>query len=136
MPCKDTTSQISIVLDQNDKLLDFEYSKMTCNKEIGGNTGFREYCLGKSIETLSKLEFSDLVADLNIQDQEKQFLFFLEWISLGVALDQYQGRLTPKDDLRMTSRILIVINNKPINKYECKLLTLGFIKFNFFIIFL
>ena len=62
MPCKDTTSQISIVLDQNDKLLDFEYSKMTCNKEIGGNTGFREYCLGKSIETLSKLEFSDLVA--------------------------------------------------------------------------
>ena len=47
MPCKDTTSQISIVLDQNDKLLDFEYSKMTCNKEIGGNTGFREYCLGK-----------------------------------------------------------------------------------------
>jgi|TARA_B100001750_G_C15461223_1_gene574429 hypothetical protein len=100
MPCKDTTSQISIVLDQNDKLLDFEYSKMTCNKEIGGNTGFREYCLGKSIETLSKLEFSDLVADLNIQDQEKQFLFFLEWSALGVALDQYQGRLTPKDDDR------------------------------------
>ena len=73
---------------------------MTCSKEIGGNTGFREYCLGKSIETLSKLEFSDLVADLNIQDQEKQFLFFLEWSALGAALDQYQGRLTPKDDDR------------------------------------
>ena len=100
MPCKDTTSQISIVLDQNDKLLDFEYSKMTCNKEIGGNTGFREYCLGKSIETLSKLEFSDLVADLNIQDQEKQFLFFLEWSALGAALDQYQGLLNPKDKER------------------------------------
>jgi len=100
MPCKDTTSQISIILDKNDKLLNFEYSKMTCSKEIGGNTGFREYCLGKSIETLSKLEFNALVVDLDLQDPDKQFLFFLEWSALGAALDQYQGRLTPKDDDR------------------------------------
>ena len=77
MPCKDTTSQISIVLDHNDKLLNFEYSKKTCNKEIGGNTGFREHCLGKSIETLSKLEFSDLLVVLNLKDPDVQFLFFL-----------------------------------------------------------
>ena len=100
MPCKDTTSQINIILDKNDKLLNFEYSKMTCSKEIGGNTGFREYCLGKSIEILSKLEFNDLVVDLDLQDPDKQFLFFLEWSALGVALDQYQGRLPPKDDDR------------------------------------
>jgi len=100
MPCKDTTSQISIILDKNDKLLNFEYSKMTCSKEIGGNTGFREYCLGKSIETLSKLEFNALVVDLDLQDPDKQFLFFLEWSALGVALDQYLGRLTPNDDDR------------------------------------
>ncbi|MBC8285240.1 MAG: hypothetical protein H8E32_15610 [Nitrospinae bacterium] len=100
MPCKDTTSQISIVLDCNDTLLDFEYSKMTCNKEIGGGTGFREYCLGKHIETLSNLEFNDLVAELDLKDTENQFLFFLEWSALEAALDQYQGRLTPKDDDR------------------------------------
>lgn len=100
MPCKDTTSQISIVLDCNDNLLDFEYSKITCNKEIGGGTGFREYCLGKSIETLSKLEFNDLVDDLNLRDSEEQFLFFLEWSALGSALDQYQGRSAPKDEDR------------------------------------
>ena len=100
MPCKDTTSQISIILDHNDKLLNFEYSKMTCNKEIGGNTGFREYCLGKSVENLSELEFNDLFLELNLQEPENQFLLFLEWSALGAALDQYQGRLTPKDDER------------------------------------
>jgi len=100
MPCKDTTSQISIILDHNDKLLNFEYSKMTCNKEIGGNTGFREYCLGKSVDNLSKLEFNDLLLELDLQEPENQFLFFLEWSALGAALDQYQGRLTPKDDER------------------------------------
>ena len=97
MPCKDTTSQINIVLDSNDHLLDFQYSKMTCNKEIGGGTGFREFCLGKAAHTLSELEFSDLTNDLNLQDTESQFLLYLEWSALGAALDQYQGRVAPEE---------------------------------------
>ena len=97
MPCKDTTSQISIILDYNDNLLDFEYTKATCNKEIGGNTGFREFCIGKSIEVLSILEFNDLVEKLGLQEQETQFLFYLEWSALIAALDQYQGLLPAKN---------------------------------------
>ena len=100
MPCKDTTSHISIILDCNDKLLDFEYIKATCNKKIGGNTGFREFSIGKPIKVLSNLEFNDLVEILGLQDSETQFLFFLEWSALGAALDQYQGLLPPKDDER------------------------------------
>ncbi len=100
MPCKDTTSQISIVLDSKDNLLDFEYSKMTCNKEIGGGTGFREFCLGKPVENLSELEFSDLINVFDLPDTESQFLLYLEWSALSAALDQYQGRLVPKEDDR------------------------------------
>ena len=100
MPCKDTTSQISIILDNKDRLIDFEYTKSTCNKEIGGNTGFREYCIGKPIDNLSKQEFSDLIKILGLQDPDDQFLFFLEWSALGNALDQYKGLLSPKDGER------------------------------------
>lgn len=100
MPCKDTTSQITIVLDSKDHLLDFEYSKMTCNKEIGGGTGFREFCLGKPVDILSELEFSDLVNTFELLDTESQFLLYLEWSALIAALDQYQGRLIPKEDDR------------------------------------
>jgi len=100
MPCKDTTSQISIVLDSKDHLLDFEYSKMTCNKEIGGGTGFREYCLGKSIDLLSELEFDDLINVFELTDTESQFLLYLEWSALSAAIDQYQGRLVPKEEER------------------------------------
>ena len=100
MPCKDTTSQINIILDNNDHLLDFEYSKMTCNKEIGGGTGFRDYCQGKPVDALSELEFDDLVSQLNLSDTENQFLLFLEWSALGAALDQYQGKLIPDEQDR------------------------------------
>ncbi|MEK9628409.1 MAG: hypothetical protein VW455_05265 [Nitrospinota bacterium] len=100
MPCKDTTAQIRIVLDNKDCLLDFDYSKMTCNKEIGGGTGYREFCIGKSIDVLSQQEFDDLINNLELPDTESQFLLFLEWSALNAALDQYQGRLVPKDEDR------------------------------------
>jgi hypothetical protein len=97
MPCKDTTSKISILLDGNDHLLNFEFSKMTCQKEVGGGTGFRDYCLGKSVDILSELEFQDINDSLELHDTESQFLLFLEWSALGAALDQYQGKLSPND---------------------------------------
>ena len=97
MPCKDTTSKISILLDGNDHLLNFEFSKMTCQKEVGGGTGFLDYCLGKSVETLSEIEFQDINDDLKLHDTESQFLLFLEWSALGAALDQYQGKLAPNE---------------------------------------
>ena len=96
MPCKDTTSEINIVLDKKDHLLNFNYSKKTCNKEVGGGTGFREFCIGKSVDVLVKLEFDKLIELLDLFDSEKQFLLFLEWSALGAALDQYLGRLDPK----------------------------------------
>ena len=40
MPCKDTTAEITIHLDVKDCLVDFAFSKITCNKEIGGGTVF------------------------------------------------------------------------------------------------
>jgi hypothetical protein len=97
MPCKDTTSKINILLDGNDHLLNFEFSKMTCQKEVGGGTGFLDYCLGKSVDTLSEMEFQDINDYLKLHDTESQFLLFLEWSALGAALDQYQGKLSPND---------------------------------------
>ena len=85
------------MLDGNDHLLNFEFSKMTCQKEVGGGTGFLDYCLGKSVETLSEIEFQDINDDLKLYDTESQFLLFLEWSALGAALDQYQGKLAPNE---------------------------------------
>ena len=100
MPCKDTTSQICILLDTKDYLIDFDYSKNTCNKEIGGKTGFSEYCVGKSVSFLVELEFDNIIDLLDLKDSESQFLLFLEWSALSAALDQYLGRLIPKKENR------------------------------------
>ncbi|MBT5376338.1 MAG: hypothetical protein HOL15_05970 [Nitrospinaceae bacterium] len=70
MPCKDTTSQITVILDDNDCLISFDYSKLTCQKTVGGGTGFEVFCRGKSVLALTQLEFSDLVDSLELTGSE------------------------------------------------------------------
>ena len=43
MPCKDTSAEIIINLDTNDCLVHFAFSKITCDKKIGGGTGFAPF---------------------------------------------------------------------------------------------
>ena len=91
MPCKDTTAEITIHLDSNDCLIDFTFSKITCNKEIGGGTGFLEYCRGKSAEEILRLEISELLDFFSLESDEDQFLLYMEWEALQAAIAQLLG---------------------------------------------
>ena len=91
MPCKDTTAEITIHLDEKDCLVDFEFSKITCNKEIGGGTGFLEYCRGKPAEEILDLEFNELLDFFALESDEDQFLLYIEWEALQAAIAQLLG---------------------------------------------
>ena len=91
MPCKDTTAEITIHLDGNDCLIDFTFSKITCNKEIGGGTGFLEYCRGKTAEEILHLEISELLDFFSLESDEDQFLLYMEWEALQAAIAQLLG---------------------------------------------
>ena len=93
MPCKDTTAEITIHLDENDCLIDFTFSKITCNKEIGGGTGFLEYCRGKTAEEILHLEMSELLDFFPLESDEDQFLLYMEWEALQAAIAQLLGFL-------------------------------------------
>ncbi len=91
MPCKDSSSLVKVKLDLEERLLDFDFSKITCSKEIGGGTGYMEYCSGKSAQEILTFDFNDLTRILGMQDPDDQFFLYLEWDALRTALCQYLG---------------------------------------------
>ena len=97
MPCKDTTSRVTVLLDQEDCLVDFDFSKISCNKEIGGGTGYLEYCKGKSIDEIMRLEFQEPLDFLDPESTEGQFFIYLEWDALRTSLAQYLGEVADID---------------------------------------
>jgi hypothetical protein len=91
MPCKDTTSEMSIHLNENNCLVDFAFSKITCSKEIGGDTGFLDYCKGKTAEEILNLEFNELLVFFAFEADEDQFFLYMEWEALQAAIAQLLG---------------------------------------------
>ena len=91
MPCKDTASKVIVFLDDNDRLIDFDFSKITCSKEIGGGTGYLEYCKGKSVEEIMQVDFQMSLEFLNPETDEDQFFLYLEWDALRTSIAQFLG---------------------------------------------
>ena len=93
MPCKDTSSKVTVFLDNNDRLIDFDFSKITCSKSIAGGTGYLEYCKGKSTEELMQIDFQKTLEFLSPKTSEDQFFLYLEWDALRTSIAQYLGDL-------------------------------------------
>lgn len=92
MPCSDSSSGINIYLDLDERLIKFQFAKITCSSEIGGNTGYSKYCSGKTLEDILNLRFQEVVIDLNLQtDEERQYVLFLEWEALRAGIAEYLG---------------------------------------------
>ena len=94
MPCKDTTALMTVRVDHSDCLIGYDYAKLSCDKAIGNGQSFHQYCEGKPIQIILEWEFSKILEDLHLpeEDSENQFLVYLEWSALRSALIQYLGR--------------------------------------------
>src|SRR3989338_5201193 len=91
MPCSDSSSSIALKLDAEERFISFDFAKINCGREITGSTGFSKYCAGKPAAEILKVSYAQAVTDLNLQEEEGQFILYLEWDSLRSALAQYLG---------------------------------------------
>jgi len=92
MPCSDSSSGLNIRLDLNERLVKFDFAKITCSSEIGGGKKLSEFCIGKSLEEMLELDFRMLVSLLDINDdEESQFIMYMELDALKSAIAQYLG---------------------------------------------
>ena len=97
MACKDSTSNMVIKLDNQDRFVSFEFNKLACGSPICGQNGFQQYCRGKNIFEILNFSFPEIVSVLNLEDEEQQFILYLEWDALRAALAAFFG--IQKDDI-------------------------------------
>jgi hypothetical protein len=93
MPCSDSSSGLNIRLDLNERLVKFDFAKITCSGEIGrGDKKLSQFCAGKSLEEILGLDFGMLVSALDLfANEEAQFILYMELDALKSAIVQYLG---------------------------------------------
>jgi len=92
MPCSDSSSGLNIRLDLNERLVKFDFAKITCSSEIDGGKRLSRFCVGKTLEEVLALDFRMLVSALDLnEDEEAQFILYMELDALRSAAVQYLG---------------------------------------------
>ena len=99
MPCNDSSSGLNLRLTHDERLISFEFAKITCSSEISAQTGLSAFCKGKSLSDILDLDFPMVVSALDLnQDDEKQFILYLELDALKAGIAQYLGIDHPSYD--------------------------------------
>ena len=93
MPCKDTTANLRIQINQEERIIDYSFAKLSCSKTVGEGESFKSYCKGKSLNELYSLELEDLFEIASAENEEEKFLLFLEWEAIRACAALYYGRV-------------------------------------------
>ncbi|MCK5012534.1 MAG: hypothetical protein KAS66_01830 [Candidatus Omnitrophica bacterium] len=91
MSCSDSSSSIALKLNNDERFLSFEFTKITCGKEITAYTDYNTYCRGKTLKEIFDVPYREAVENLNAATEEDQFVLYLEWDALRSAIAQYLG---------------------------------------------
>jgi hypothetical protein len=91
MPCSDSSSSIALKFDSDERFISFDFAKITCGREITAKTGYSMYCVGRELPEILKIPYAQAVTDLKLQEEEAQFILYMEWDALRSAIAQYLG---------------------------------------------
>ena len=100
MACDDVTSAIHLRVDLDDRLIDWDYYKITCGREINADGRLKSICAGKPLADIAALRLDDIAAALSLENDDDRFLLSLELEALQNAAGQYLGRTATRADGR------------------------------------
>ncbi len=91
MPCKDVTELLEVVLNADDSLKDYRFSKRTCGQGVGMADLIIEQLRGRSMKELLDKTAQDFLAEFPIPDPVEEFLSLKHLFAIQGALEVYAG---------------------------------------------
>jgi hypothetical protein len=91
MHSKTITSNITIQIDNQDRLVSFEFSKVPCGIKASPDIHYDRYCAGKTLEEIINIPFEQAASVINPESEEDEFSLYVEWEALRTSIAQYLG---------------------------------------------
>ena len=91
MPCKDVTELLEVVLDADDRVKDYTFSKRTCGQGVGMANLLIEQLRGRPAAELQHKTAQEFLAEFPIADPVEEFLSLKHLFAIQSALEVYAG---------------------------------------------
>lgn len=92
MPCDETASEVTVIIDGTERLADYSFEKMTCGKKVGLGGPYLDFAKGRVVDELSEIDFPTILEVYGTSNREEEFLLYLEWQAVREALRAYLGK--------------------------------------------
>lgn len=92
MPCSDVTEMVQVVIDSDDRLKSYSYSKKTCGRGVGVATLLHDVLVGRSVSELLSLDADAFLEDHPVEDELEEFLGLKHFFAVQGALEVLTGR--------------------------------------------
>ncbi len=100
MPCKDITSQVILKIDHQDQIIDFNYTKHTCNKTVGDSSKFLSHLPEYNMFKILDMSFDNILNTIPHKSNQEKLLLFLQWDALQAIISAYLGQESQVDRSR------------------------------------
>lgn len=135
MPCSDVTEMVQVVIDSDDRLKSYTYSKKTCGKGVGVASLLVEHFAGMTVDELLALDAETFLAQHPVDNELEEFLGLKHLFAVQSALEVLTGHEPggPEDlcaaaeirydqgDLVIEARILVdLVTEKITSCGHCK----------------
>lgn len=91
MPCSNITELMRVVLDEDDRLIDYRFIKRTCGAGVGGENLLITMFRGKFASGILEFDIDDFVKVYPAGDELQRFLLLKHFIALQGVLRVYTG---------------------------------------------
>ncbi|MFO7606493.1 MAG: hypothetical protein R6W72_09365 [Desulfurivibrionaceae bacterium] len=92
MVCRDTSELIKIVLDQDERLVDYSFQKESCGRLIGEGDLIGRWLFGKTAAAILDIDLADFERVIVQEDDLKHFLALKHFIAVQKGLAVLLGR--------------------------------------------
>jgi len=99
MPCTDVTENLRLVLDPEERIIDYELSKQTCGGAVAGRGLIRKWVKHKPVEEILRLSARKVLEGSRIKSSTDEYLHLKHLFSIQETLSAYTGKTDNENDL-------------------------------------
>ncbi len=91
MPCKDVTELLEVVLDENECLKSYSFSKRSCGQGVGAQSLLIDQLAGRALNELLFKTADEFLDEFSIPNSTEEFLSLKHLFAIQGALEVYTG---------------------------------------------
>ena len=92
MPCNDLTEVLRLSFDQDDRVVGYSLSKLSCGETVAGRSLIRKWVKHRTVSAILQLNPKQILDDIRAESSIEEYLHLKHLFAIQMALTTFLGK--------------------------------------------